>query len=169
VAYAAIPDSTSGQITACYPTSGPNEGQLSVIDPSAGQTCGAGTAALAWQQRPLCDDWPHPGVDWSMPGSTPGHGCNFAGLGFPRGDATNGNFTNANLSGADLGNLNVQGAIFTGANLTNTNLGGANLTGANLGGANLSHANVAGVTWNRATCPDGTSSGAHGNTCVGHL
>jgi hypothetical protein len=163
IAYAAIPDSPSGQISACYPTSGPDKGKLSVIDASAGQSCGAGEAALSWQQRPLCDDWPHPGVDYSMPGSTPGNGCNFVGLAFPGGDATNGDFTDANLTGAVL-DLNVTGANFTGADLT-----GANLSYANLTHAKFTNAALGGVTWSSATCPDGTHANSHGNTCAGHL
>ena len=51
--YAAIPGSTSGLITACYPTSGTNKGVLRVIDAQAGQVCGAGNATLSWQKSGL--------------------------------------------------------------------------------------------------------------------
>ena len=297
--WAAIPDRPTGAITACYPTSGPNQGRLAVIDAAAGENCAAGEAALTWQQQTFCAGFPHPGVDWSIPGSTPGNGCYFAGIYFPTSDATNANFTNANLShtamyaikvsGAnftgtnltdavvgrgfsnvdlrsayaitgiylggvgmsrwDMSKLNlsrarirgsapnanftntnltnatfdhgiVTGAVFTGANLngadvnatgftsadlhaarivTNVQLSGAirhaqlvdwdfsglnlagasfldaNLSGANFTNANLTHArnlksaNLTAVNWTRTTCPDGTNSAVHQNTCVGHL
>lgn len=51
IAYAAIPNSTSGQITACYPTSGANQGKLRIIDQQAGQHCTAGERSISWQQR----------------------------------------------------------------------------------------------------------------------
>src|SRR5262245_53604848 len=42
VTWAAIPDSTTGTITACYPTSGPSQGALRVIDAQNGDHCAAG-------------------------------------------------------------------------------------------------------------------------------
>jgi uncharacterized protein YjbI with pentapeptide repeats len=76
--------------------------------------------------------------------------------------------TNANLTNADLDNSYLVGA----------DLGGANLTGADLGGADLTVAlgvpsSTSGVTWDSATCPDGTFAGnsnitGNGGTCVGH-
>ena len=51
IAWAAIPNSTTGQITACYPTSGTAKGQLRVIDAQAGATCKAGEVALSWQKN----------------------------------------------------------------------------------------------------------------------
>jgi uncharacterized protein YjbI with pentapeptide repeats len=68
-----------------------------------------------------------------------------------------------NHSGANLSGLNMSAVNLSGANLAN-----ANLTGANLTGANLSFATVAGITWANTTCPDGTNSNSHGNTCVGY-
>ena len=50
VAWAAIPDSTTGTITACYPTSGTNQGVLRVIDYQSGQRCGTGEASLTWSK-----------------------------------------------------------------------------------------------------------------------
>jgi hypothetical protein len=55
VAYAAIPDS-SGVIHGCYTNRG---GILSVIDPSAGQTCSSLQTPIAWnQQGPKGDPGP---------------------------------------------------------------------------------------------------------------
>lgn len=157
VSWAAIPDSGTGQITACYPTSGSDQGRLSVIDAPAGARCAPGEAALTWQQQARCVGFPHPGIDWSMPGSTPGNGCNFARTFFPPSDATNGNFTNANLTGTILSAIKVRGANFTGANLTDAEIGsgfsnvalraayavtGIDLDGHNMSGWNMSNLNL---------------------------
>ena len=81
---------------------------------------------------------------------------------------------NADLRHRNLEDVNLSGAILTGANLENADLEGgflpnANLTGADLRHADLRHADLTGVTWSNTTCPDGTNSGSHGNTCQGHL
>jgi len=51
IAWAAIPGSGSGTITACYPTSGATKGQLRVIDYQSGARCGSGEQVLTWQSR----------------------------------------------------------------------------------------------------------------------
>jgi hypothetical protein len=51
IAWAAIPGSGSGVITACYPTSGTTKGQLRVIDYQAGARCTASERILTWQSR----------------------------------------------------------------------------------------------------------------------
>ena len=102
-----------------------------------------------------------------------------------RSNLTNANLTGANLTLANLSNANLMfanltGADLTGANLSNADLSHANFTAANFTAANLTGANLdastgmstatlTGVIWNRTTCPDGSNSRAHGNTCVGHL
>jgi hypothetical protein len=50
-AWAAIPDTTTGAVTACYPTSGTTKGALRVIDYQSGQRCPAGQAMLTWPTR----------------------------------------------------------------------------------------------------------------------
>lgn len=50
-AWAAIPGSGSGIITACYPTSGATKGQLRVIDYQSGARCTASERVLTWQSR----------------------------------------------------------------------------------------------------------------------
>jgi hypothetical protein len=248
VAYASIPGSTSGQITACYPSSGANAGVLRVIDYQGGGRCGAGEVLITWQQKGMrfmgqwssstvysvndvvtqggrafvriqtnpyyptgiatsnstnwaalstatssCAGYPHAGIDWSKPGSTPGNGCDFHGA----------NFTSANLSGANMTNANLAAANFTTASLNATNLSGANLavtsffhgslvgsnlTGASLANAFLAAADVTGVdvtnadltganfgyatgtdslVYSNTTCPDGSNSDANGGTCAG--
>jgi hypothetical protein len=52
-AWAAVPSTNNGQISACYPTSGVAKGQLRVIDYQAGERCRAGEAPVSWQQRGL--------------------------------------------------------------------------------------------------------------------
>jgi hypothetical protein len=79
------------------------------------------------------------------------------------------NLTGANLTGANLQSADLTGANLQGANLHSANLLSAVLKGANLLGANLTGANLNGVVWGNTTCPDGTSSNAHGGTCAGHL
>lgn len=50
-AWAAIPDTSTARITACYPTSGTSKGSLRVID--TGQSCRSGERAVSWQSRGL--------------------------------------------------------------------------------------------------------------------
>lgn len=81
----------------------------------------------------------------------------------------------ANLAGVDLSNTNLKNFNLTDANLTGANLTGANLTDANLTNADLkgamgmSTATLTGITWSGTMCPDGTSSGKDGGTCVSNL
>jgi phospholipase C len=84
------------------------------------------------------------------------------------------NLAGANLSHRDLEQVNLSGANLTGADLDGSHLDdaflpNANLTGASLRRADLRRADLTGVTWSNTTCPDGTNSNNHGNTCVGHL
>lgn len=73
---------------------------------------------------------------------------------------TSANFSNATAS-ANFTNANVQSVNFTNANLQNANFSGA---------TNMNTATLTGVTWgDSTTCPDGTLTGDHSNTCTGHL
>jgi uncharacterized protein YjbI with pentapeptide repeats len=92
-----------------------------------------------------------------------------------------------NLSGADLSNAYFAGLVtdlnLTGANLSNSSWAGldpwsfaqpvmitnSNFTNANFTGANFfgSSIDVTGSLFSNTTCPDGTNSNSHGNTCVG--
>ena len=88
----------------------------------------------------------------------------------------------ANLSGAvmyggsDWMGVNLSYADLTNAWMYDVDLTGADLTGADLTGARLTYLNSAygpaildGVTWDWATCPDGTAAYYHGQTCVNNL
>ena len=101
------------------------------------------------------------------------------------------NFSGANFSGQTLDSLIIKSSPYPGsgsidnANFSNvtftgegrlsglsandTNFSSAHFNGTNLEETNLSTANLTGVTWSNTTCPDGTNSDSHGNTCIGHL
>ena len=98
--------------------------------------------------------------------------------------AINNDFSNVNLTDANLSYANLNGAILrfadlSNANLTYANLGGADLRFADLSdadlsdaylyGADLSNVDLTGVYWYGTTCPDGTNSDDNGNTCVNNL
>ena len=79
----------------------------------------------------------------------------------------------ADLSEAVLGVANLPGASFVGADLTDaslsySNVWNADFTDANLSGARLTDASLTGVVWSNTTCPDGSNSDSHANTCVGY-
>jgi hypothetical protein len=101
-------------------------------------------------------------------------------------------FQGADMRGANFTRANLSNAIFTGATLFDTTLRGANLTTAKVadtsfgGQTDLTDAQVHGATFKNAenmqnvvltnvdwgsqtTCPDGTISGDHGNSCDGAL
>jgi uncharacterized protein YjbI with pentapeptide repeats len=113
-----------------------------------------------------------PGVDFSQD-DFPALGTNVPDLASQ--DLSNSTFAGANLTGVDLSNDNLANGQFAVANLTNANLDGDNLTDAdlemsNLTNANLDGADLTGVMWSaNTTCPDGTSSGAHGSTCANNI
>jgi uncharacterized protein YjbI with pentapeptide repeats len=72
---------------------------------------------------------------------------------------------NTNLTGASFYRVDLSNADFTGANMLNADMTDANLTNANLSGAT----NINTIIWWNTTCPDGSNSHSHGNTCIGHL
>jgi uncharacterized protein YjbI with pentapeptide repeats len=104
------------------------------------------------------------------------NGANLLGSKFFECEFNGANLNKANLTSVQFFECNLPGANLEGANLTNANFapalfifpGGnfANLTGANF-------QNTVGLTtvvWgDNTTCPDGTNSGANGDTCLGHL
>ena len=191
VAFATIPDSSTTQITACSPKSGPKKGAVRVIDAQKGAKCGAGETTITWSSRALtwqgqwkataayvgndvvgyqgaayvaakasknvspttkgswgllapaaskgapgaaqhCLAYPHQHSDFSLPGSTPGHGCS--------------------LIGADLSGFNLRGTNFTNANLT-----GVNMSNALLFGDTFTGATITGIKWSHTECPDATA------------
>jgi phospholipase C len=95
------------------------------------------------------------------------HGLDAEGADLAGANLSNATLVNTRLQGANVSGANLTGATLTNAQLQGANLDGANLTGADLTGANLAGANLHAVTWSNTTCPDGTTSSAHG--CAGHL
>lgn len=79
-------------------------------------------------------------------------------------DLTSANLTNSNFTSTNFFDAELQSANLTNANFTNSNLSYANLSGAITSGTVFT-----GVRWDNTTCPDGSSSNSHGNTCIGHL
>ena len=82
--------------------------------------------------------------------------------------------SHACLHGAILINANLFGAVLVGADLSNADLSGADMGYTDLTNTNLTNANLSGVLldsviWWNTTCPDGTNSNNHMNTCIGHL
>lgn len=70
----------------------------------------------------------------------------------------------ATLRGVDLAGADLRDADLSGADLRE-----ADFTNANLSGATLKDTKVKDAIWNGTTCPDGTKSADHDDTCVGHL
>ncbi len=91
---------------------------------------------------------------------------------FSGSDLTSATFNGANIPGANFSNTNLTSATFNGANIPCANFNGANVTattfdGANLLGSTFNGAVFVSETWGATTtCPDGTVSGANGNTCM---
>jgi uncharacterized protein YjbI with pentapeptide repeats len=153
-AWAAIPDSGSGVITACYPKTGTQT--LRVIDAQAGQKCATSEQTLSWQAngQSLAQ------VEWHIAQTTGGlcmvPTSGTANAGLANCNLSKRNLTSWSLPGVDFRGTNLAGATLIGANLTDGNLWGANLVGAsmrsaNLSGANLTGANLAAVDLNAAT------------------
>jgi CSLREA domain-containing protein len=75
----------------------------------------------------------------------------------------------AELGGADLSSDHLYRCDLRSSVLVGANLRGADLSHANLYRADLRGADLTGVTWDNTTCPDGSNSNEHGNTCEAHL
>lgn len=115
--------------------------------------------------------------------------ANLAGADLARADMTDANlqatdFTSADMEDSILHGADLRDAILTDALLWRTELDGADLRGANLNNADLTDAliynanlrnasmsgtTITGAAWRNTTCPDGTNSDNHGDTCMGHL
>jgi hypothetical protein len=170
-AYAAIPSANSGQISACYPTSGANKGALRVIDYDAGARCAAGEVLVNFQQNGIRfrGAW-KAGAVYSVNDLVTDGGRAFVRIltspFFPTGVVTSNTqfwtplssaavtscsgYPHAGIDWSKSGSTPGNGCDFNGANFTSANLSGANLTNANLSAANfttatLSAANLSGA------------------------
>jgi uncharacterized protein YjbI with pentapeptide repeats len=128
-----------------------------VANLNADQLDGLSAPQIRRRSVTRCAGYPHQGIDWSIPGSTPGHGCslfgakivnmvltnaNMANVVLTNADVTDSALSGANLRGASAFRLNANGASLRNANLRGANLSQATLFGADLSGANLTNANL---------------------------
>ena len=93
---------------------------------------------------------------------------------FSRSRLANASFEGSELSKSLFCKARARGVSFEGADLTRADLRGADLRGAIMEGAILTGARLQGaklkkVLWKNTTCPDGSNSDQHRNTCLGHL
>lgn len=89
--------------------------------------------------------------------------CDLSGM-----DLSNVTLRDAGLFVANLAHTSLVGADLSEASLSYSNAWGADFTDADLSEATLTGANLTGVIWSNTTCPDGSNSDSHGNTCVGY-
>lgn len=145
-----------GLIHVCLPN---GNGSLRIVD--ATDTCNPNESELSWPRnyRPFtCYQCDERAFD------------NLSGK-----DLSDSYITSGSMNGVDLSNTNWTDSILAGVTMTNTDLSNANFKDASLEGSDLTGAtgldtgNTTGVTWQNTTCPDGTNSDSHSNTCVGHL
>ena len=93
---------------------------------------------------------------------------------FSRARLANASFEGSELSKSLFRKARARGVSFESADLTRADLRGADLRGASMEGAILTGARLQGaklrkVVWKNTTCPDGSNSDDHHNTCLGHL
>jgi len=188
VAWAAIPGSATGTITACYPTSGASKGVLRVIDEQAGANCGAGYAKLRWQADGMRwrGAWSSTNTYYggdvvardgsSYVATRPSHGvtpptANYwalmaaagaTGATGPAGvTALCGGYPHANVDWSIPNSGPQQGCNFDSANLAGMRFPGGNLTNAHLHGAILSNAFASAANFTGAYLVDANLSGAN--------
>lgn len=101
--------------------------------------------------------------------------ANFTNSTWDEVSVTASNFSEANFSNSKFA-ISDQGSNFSGANFTDADLSINNnddersrFTNSNFTKAIFTNADVDNVLWVNVTCPDGTNSDDHGNTCEGHL
>jgi hypothetical protein len=163
VAWAAIPGSATGTITACYPTSGSEKGVLRVIDEQAGVNCGAGQAKVRWQADGLRwrgvwsststyyhgDVVAHDGSSYvatrpshAVTPPTANYWALMAAAGATGPSGATGPTGVAQCGGWPHIDIDWSGCRLDKANLDNMVFEGGNLTNANLAGAHLVDANL---------------------------
>ena len=135
--WAAVPESGTGAVSACYATSGTSKGIVRVVDAQAGESCNAGENALRLQST-QCEGYPRTGLDW--------RGCDVHGANLASQVLSGGRLNGTNLSFDNLTQATLAGTDFTGANLAGAQLSSADLSNAVLSGANLTGAKLSGPT-----------------------
>lgn len=84
-------------------------------------------------------------------------------------DARPADLSGANLRGAAMTGVDLSRADLRGADLSRSDLSDVDFSGADLSGAKLDGSSRRGITWDGATCPDGTAAAAGPNGCEGKL
>lgn len=173
-----------------------NSGDLRIV--TATESCKSNETALNWNKQgptgpqgesgsssssnlpfscsycilyPVADKLKGKDLSYAMITRSEFQGSDLSGTSFKGAVISNSDFSNTNLSGADFTDAgNYPGWSLANVDFNNANLTGANFTNANLSNAsNMRTANVTDVIWNNTTCPDGTNSDSHSNTCAGHF
>jgi uncharacterized protein YjbI with pentapeptide repeats/outer membrane protein assembly factor BamB len=108
--------------------------------------------------------------DWQLrDGYLLGPRADLAGAYLQGGMLFDSDLAGADLTGTDLTGSDVAASDFTGATLANANLSHADLAGAEL---TATGAIMSGISWSKATCPDGRRAGTAGcfaaNARLGH-
>ncbi|MGO9877093.1 MAG: pentapeptide repeat-containing protein [Acidimicrobiia bacterium] len=187
-AWAAIPDSATGMIAACYPRSGPNKGVLRIIDHQAGRACTSSEAMVMWPSRAFRwrGQWQSStayavndvvGSNGSAYIATqattnilPSNASYWSLMASVGSQGTPGasagvcvGYPHAAIdwSGCDVAGAALAGQNFSGANLTGADISSANLTGANLVNANLSNANLSDANLSNANLEGATVTGTN--------
>jgi Pentapeptide repeats (8 copies) len=190
IAWAAVPSSTTGMITACYPTAGADKGALRVIDYQAGERCRSGEAQVRWQAG---------GVRWRghwestktyyvgdvvvvagssyiatdtssdvvPPNTTYWAVMAAAGATGPSGVALCGGWPHVDMDWSIPGSTPGNGCRLDGANLAGMTFTDANLTNARLAGANLSNAKLGAADLTGANLINANLTGAY--MVIAHL
>jgi len=187
-AWAAIPDSATGMIAACYPRSGPNKGVLRVVDHQAGRACTSSEAMIMWPSHGFRwrGQW-QAGTAYAVNDVVGSNGSTYIATqattnilpsnasywslmasvgaqGAPGASAGNCvGYPHAEIdwSGCDLSGAALAGQHFTGANLAGAHLSGANLSGANLVNADLSNADMSDANLTNANVEGATVTGTN--------
>lgn len=92
-----------------------------------------------------------------------------SGIVIVRANMNHANFSKSSWAGAKFAQTHFVGANLTSANLEDAKLTAVDLSDADLTDADLRGTDVSSVKWGNTTCPDGSNSNTHNNSCVGHL
>jgi len=187
-AWAAIPDSATGMIAACYPRSGPNKGVLRIVDHQAGRACTSSEAMIMWPSRGFRwrGQW-QSSTAYAVNDVVGSNGSAYIAIqattnilpsnasywslmasvgaqgtpGASAGICVGYPHAGIDWSSCDLAGATLVGQNFTGANLAGVDMSDANLSGANLVNANLSNANLSDANLSDANLEGATVTGTN--------
>ncbi|MEO5499006.1 MAG: pentapeptide repeat-containing protein [Candidatus Saccharimonadales bacterium] len=156
--FAAIPNSSTGRLEACFNNT---TGALRVIDVQGSSTCSGGETAVSWNQKSILTDvtggnlsgtvmnyWDLRGTDFS---GTDLSSADINGVDFRYSTLTNTNFISAGLRKANFSGTNLSTADLTDSYLTNANLSNSTLTSGSLRVGDGEGLNAAGADFSGTT------------------